>query len=462
VNGIGSINNQNDNGAAYNSESNAVNNLLLTDDRKLYIWSFASLVTSSAVRFPTMRVSTGAGQQVGFIYDSGAQFVRMNVNGSDFQVDQSYTQWYDTAFAIDANGRAYGGSMNGDSGGNAAQDMNAGAGAGWANFKYYAWNTAAMPGTNSTTVTSAYNSGSKSRAIENAATSNTGANFNPNRVQQPKMATYLDGATARVFMSYYDDINGQLRYRAGTVAGAADTPTFGGALINHDNVAGGSAPGFHTVASSASAFKPGQYSAIGITNDGLIAVMAWYDADARRLVYSWNNSPNTASAAQWQTNASYIDEEFTGWYVDLAVDSDNGIHIAYYNSSSGDLKYAYMPAYNATPEVVTVDSYLSTGTNISISVRQIGADQVPYISYYMGAYTSTSFSLRTAWRTNMASLLDGAELDRFTGNWEVMTVPSGNVPKDYRIGIGIKNNGSADAPILGYATATNLETAHLK
>jgi large repetitive protein len=463
VNGISSLNNQNDNGAAYNGESNTVNNLLLTDDRKLYIWNFSSLVTNSAIRFPSMRVSTGASQQVGFIYDSGAQFVRMNLNGSDFQVDRSFTQWYDTAFAIDANGRAYGGSMNGDSGGDAAQDMNGFNGVGgWANFKYYAWNTAASPGTNSNTNTSAYSSGTKARAIENAATNNTGANFNPNRVQQPKMTTYIDGATARVFMSYYDDISGQLRYRAGTVAGAADTPTFGGALINHDNVAGGSAPGFHTVASSANAFKPGQYSAIGITNDGLVAVMAWYDADARRLVYSWNNSPNTASAAQWQTNASYIDEEFTGWYVDLAVDSDNGIHIAYYNSSSGDLKYAYMSGYNAAPEIVTVDSYLSTGTNVSIAVRQIGANQVPYISYYMGAYTSTSFSLRTAWRTNMANLLNGAELDRFTGHWEVMTVPSGNIPKDYRIGIGIKNNGSADSPILGYATATNLETAHLK
>lgn len=461
VNGIGSINNLNNNEADYNKEGNDVNNILLNDDRKLYIWRFSTVVSSAAIRFPTMRVSTGPGQEVGFIYDSGAQFVRMNVNNSDFQVDQSFTQWYDTAFAIDSSGRAYGASMNGDSGGNADQDMNTG-GAGWANFKYYAWNTAGAPGTNNNTNTSAYNSGTKSRAIENAATSSAGANFNPNRVQQPKMATYLDGATARVYMSYFDDINRQVRYRAGTVSGAANTPTFGGALINHDNIPGGSAAGFHTVASAASLFKPGQYSAVGITNDGSIAVIAWYDADARRLVYSWNSNPNAASQAQWQVNARYIDGEFTGWYVDLVVDSDNGIHIAYYNSSSGDLKYAYLSSYNADPQVVTVDSFLSTGTNVSISARKVGLNQIPYISYYMGAYTSTNFSLRTAWRSDLSSLQDGAVNDRFTGAWEVMTIPTLNNPKDFRVGIGIKNNGIADAPLLGYATTSNLETAHLK
>jgi len=453
VNGVNSINNSNSNTSANNKEGNGINNEKLTDDRTLRIWKFDEIVNSSTVRYPNMSVSKGEDEAVGFVYDSGAQFVRMNIDGSDFQVDMSYTQWYDTAFAMDVSGRAYGASMNGDSGGDGSQDNGR-----YANFKYYAWNTSAKPGTNSTSNASAYESGSKSQAIENAYNDSI---FNSNRVLNPKMTTFMDGATQRVFMTYYDSSSNEIKYRAGTVTGSSNTPTFGGALVNHDNGTAGSAPNYQSVSSSTSTQKPGKFSDVAVFNDstkGLMAVMVWYDAITRSLIYSWNDDPTGASAAKWQANATVIDSNFAGWYADIEVDSDNGIHIAYYNSSDGSLKYAYKSTYNTAATTVTVDSFLSTGENLSLTVKKVDTKQVPYISYYMGSYSSTNYSVRTAWREDFTSLKDGVEFDKYTGAWEVMTIPTSNNPKKYNIGIGIKSG----VPILGYATDVNIETATIK
>jgi hypothetical protein len=312
--------------------------------------------------------------------------------------------------------------------------------------------------------------------IENA-NSNTAASpvFTANRVQSPKMATWVNGGTTNVYMTYYDAANDQLRYRWGTVSGTYPTPAFAGNLLNHNNAAGGSGTGSQVIADGTTANKVGQYSAVGIKNDGTVAVAAWYDATNRSLVYSYNTSPTTASQAQWQTNATVIDSNFAGWYVDLAVDAADGIHIAYYNASNGDLKYAYISAYNqaASAKVVTVDSWLSTGSRISIAVKSKVINSttyyVPYISSFMGAYTSTNFSTRVAWRTDndlvagQGAPSDGVTNDLFTGRWEVMTIPSNNVQKDYTIGVGFKTLGAAtNAPMLGYATNAGLETAQLK
>ena len=51
----------------------------------------------------------------------------------------------------------------------------------------------------------------------------------------------------------------------------------------------------------------------------------------------------------WQEKANYLDEQYTGWHVDLTVDDNGGIHIAYYNSAKGDLKYVYLSKYDAEP-----------------------------------------------------------------------------------------------------------------
>jgi hypothetical protein len=459
VNGIQADNNINNNSASlttssgttvyYNQEPNGTNNQLLTDDLDFWVWSFNTVVSSSTynIRYPTMHVSNAG--RIGFAYDWGAQEVHVNDNGTDTQIDGSFTQFYDTAFAYDqtaGTSHYYAIGVNGDSGATGSASWN-----NTANSGFYWW----AQGSQVADSTGAYTSGTYKAMIESDY---NGTVFNAERVQQPKVVVTGTAAPYNAYMTYYDSSQNQLTFRYGTVTNGT---TFGGALGNHPNTAPGSYAGYQTMATSATTYGVGLYSAVGVTSGG-VAVAAWYDQANQRLVYSYNTSPTTASGAQWQTNASVVDSSFAGWYVDMAVDAADGIHIAYYNSSSGDLKYAYLSSYSATPQVVTVDSFLSTGTDIGISVKQVGSNYVPYISYYMPTFTQTSYSVRTAWRTNFSSLQPGASSDQYTGNWEVMTVPTTSYPQDFRVGIGFKSS----SPVLGYSTKNGstytLETAQLQ
>ena len=474
----------------YNAEGNNLNNNKLTDDRKLFVWKFTDVVTDSAVRYPTMRVGKDSAQSVGFAYDSGAQAYKMYLSSNlstsaDFTSDYSFTQWYDTAVAVDRNGRIYGTSQNGDSGGSGGNQHYGG---NYANALFYAWNTKSSPGTNNDTVYSAYGDGSKKRAIEST---HNGTYFNGQRIRNPKLVT---GDNGDAYLVYYDSSNDQIRFRYGKVSGYQDSPSFSGALTNHDGSNSGSAAKYQVIAGGTSPSSPtaptgnstslggtnatrsGEYSAVGLstkTGAGYVsgtAVVAWYDASNQRLLFSYNTQPKSASSAnQWGQNTISIDSDFAGWYVDMIVDGNGGIHIAYYGASAGDLKYAYLEDYKDTnPKIVTVDSYLSVGSNISIDVLEntVGAEKkyIPYISYFMSAFTKTNSSVRVAWlNTTDYSKLDGAKKDQFTGDWEVMTVPTNQLPLDYTIGIGIKKNSSnKDSALLGYGTKNGLQTASLE
>ena len=231
-----------------------------------------------------------------------------------------------------------------------------------------------------------------------------------------------------------------------------------------------SATGYHTIADKNTTKKGGEYAAVGIVpsadgTNGYVAVVAWYDASVRKVYYSYNTDPDTVSDTVWQTNAKELDTNaYTGWHVDLAVDDDGGIHIAYYNSAKGDLKYVYLSSYNATPsDPVTVDSYLSVGTNISVNVRKESGKNVPYIYYYNASSNQTPNSIKVAWRNDMATLRDGAINDKFTGAWESMTIPTTNIPVDATVCGGVPTGGTyANTVVLGYMTDTRYEKAVIK
>ncbi|QTQ13582.1 hypothetical protein HRQ91_03415 [Treponema parvum] len=487
---------------SYNAEGNVINNKLLTDDRELRVWKFNDIVNDSAVRYPTMRVGKDTDQTLGFVYDSGADEVKMYYGGFSFRIDKSFTQWYDTACAVDNYGRIYGSALNADSGGGSGANQ-AYYGSGYANNGFYAWNTKnvpgriyangsyANPGVGTGSSRHAYSSGKKKVCIENTY---NGSVFNASRVMNPKISADYYSSTGHVYMTYYDSTTDQVKFRYGEVSGNPNDQnaqlSFTGALANHNNTNFGSGQGYHVVAgfgatgtynigtvSTDNTARAGEYSAVGVSNtteNGLTsgtAIVAWYDSSSQSLLMSHNTSPDTAtSQSQWGSNTILVDSDFSGWYVDMAVDAKGGIHIAYYGASAGDLKYAYLSDYrDTTPEVVKVDSYLSVGTNISIDVmeKDIGGTTyyVPYISYFISAFTKTSFSVRTAWLSKLgeSSVPTGVTNDFFTGSWEVMTVPTSEIPLDYSVGIGIKKNTSnVNSALLGYGTKKGLQTASLE
>ena len=557
VNSVVTLNNKTLKTVEYNQEPNGINNDILTDARKLTVWSFSNIVNDTTVRYPTMRVGKDTNQTVGFVYDSGATDVMMYQEGNKFLIDKSFTQWFDTAVAVDQQGRMYGGSMNGDSGSKGNQSMVSGVNPGYGNYGFYAWNSKDYAGqitvrpdsgeqdeylTNPGHGRQVYSSGTKKVCIENAY---NGSLFNANRVKNQKIvatSATTANATGYVYTVYYDSSYDQVRFRYGTVSGTTNSNnqlTFGGGLTNHGNTNNGSGTGYQVIAGTGArgtntidggtavdnTSRAGEYVAVGVIPKAKItnatedaAVVAWYDATNTRLLYSYNTTPsvlyttntwrnvkneenantiyytNTSLTThptnytgnnatvykpnnQWGENTKIIDSDFAGWYVDMVVDPDGGIHIAYYGASDGDLKYAYLPSYNADPQVCKVDSYLSVGTNISIEVPTAKetvykADgttttrYVPRISYFMSAFTKTKYSIRTASLYKLGAndvIADGVNNDKFTGNWEVMTIPTEQIPLDYTIGVGLKKNESnTDSTLLGYGTKSGLQTAALQ
>jgi hypothetical protein len=486
VNGVSSINNLNGTINSWNMEANNVNNNTLNDHRTLDIWRITSVLSDATVRYPTMQIassSTAANQFVGWAYDEGENYYYMTRTSDHTNkiFESNPTQYYDTSFAFDEQGNTFG---EGNSG-----DITAGGGQidYWSSASFFYLNPSTGGTVNSTDMQNGYEpvAGYKARIV-GLSSDGTVANTNSNRVQNPDMIAALttpgSGRSAsnpdNIYLVYYDAVLNSIMLRTGTVTSA---PTSTGALAEKstsDTVvstpegntgfgAYGDTAGAVTIASSTTTAKSGQYSAIAldpVSRTTLAAV--WYDSTAQTLWYSYNTAP-TSNTAQWQANAIAIDTKFAGWYCDVTIDGSGAVHIAYYRSSSGDLCYAYLPSITSTsPNVVTVDSYLSVGQYLKIGTLQNASSQyVPYISYYASSYASTSDSVKIAWRYNMSSMQSGAVNDLFTNAWEVMTLPLANVPKAYKVSLGFKSfSGSATnlVPVLGYSTNAGVEYSYMK
>jgi len=181
-------------------------------------------------------------------------------------------------------------------------------------------------------------------------------------------------------------------------------------------------------------------------------VIVWYDTMSRQLMLSYNNTPNTYTenftggnwSNTWVTNTRVIDSN-GGQHVKMAIDSDGGIHLAYYNTNAGDLKYTYLAGPESTnpAHTVVVDSFLAVGARCTIDVAKDGAVQVPHISYQMNALSGTPAAAKYATRvtytgTSMLPVPAGTDAsDRFTGDWEISTVPTNRTPIDDQINVGV-------------------------
>jgi hypothetical protein len=444
VSGVPSINNLNANGLAHNQEPNNVNNNNLTDDRYLDVWGFANgPAGTSTATYPLMRVNPSTDEQV-FSYALTSHFYVGTT-----QYERAFNNYTWNTLAFDSSGGVYAASSN-----------------------------ASRPGEaiNSAARASFYTRGrtSNDNTSENTTLQNTKRQFESNydgtlhntfRVQNLDLAVTGAGTNANralVHLVYYDENQRQVKFRYGSIGTTATTINPCTLGYNQGdtftNSAPGSAPDYHVVADSATS---GPYVAVDVVPAGQpgagTAVVAWYDTTSQSLKISYNTNPSGATQAQWAANARSVDSGFAGQFVDLAIDVAGGIHLAYYSSAAGDLKYAYFSDYqDATPDIVVVDSFLSVGSNLMIQAYDDGTNIIPYISYYFGSFVDTRHSLRLAWRNFAAGPLgDGTSLDRFTGKWEVSSIPVANVPKNYVVSVGMLSTG---VPVLGFATSANLET----
>jgi len=191
---------------------------------------------------------------------------------------------------------------------------------------------------------------------------------------------------------------------------------------------------------------------------------------------SYNATPNTYTenyasgkwSNTWVTNTRVIDSN-GGQHVKMAIDSDGGIHLAYYNTNAGDLKYTYLAGPESTnpAHTVVVDSFLAVGARCTIDVAKVGTVQVPHISYQMNALSGTPAAAKYAYRVaytdnNMLPVPAGTDSgDRYTGSWEITSIPTDNTPIDDQINVGVHKvwNGEGRGVQLAIPGGTDVSVA---
>ncbi|MBB5227277.1 hypothetical protein [Treponema ruminis] len=454
----------------YNRQPNGDNNNLLTDDIWFDIWEFdneAAKPTSFHITDAVMKINP-RNNMIGFAFANGQFLYCMpNWNTSYTTWQSSFEQYRSVGLAYDSAGYSYGVASGGDNNTHQADLFN---------FMTSKFGVGTSSGKTGST------GGDKSLRVESIGQmydDGDGVKENPgtdelyvdkDRIQSPSIATSRPGTgTTNIYLAYYDNINDELRFRSGSLG---DPNTEGGTrgktnigtitdsfTGNELNIGSSGAKdynyGFYDPSKAQIvANKSGQgllgsagnYVSIGVvkkinqngqtTNDDVI-VMVWYDQWHRKLCFAYNDTPLTertgVSMAGWTKGPDILD--VGGTYCNLAVDADNGIHIAAYSES--DLKYAYLSNYkDGTPDVCTVDSYDIVGTNLTIDVAKTGSQNIPYIGYYATSQCLPKYAYLVS-----DSIQSGSDsVDCFTGKWEITYLPSDtstrSVPEE-RINVGV-------------------------
>ncbi len=478
VDGVPSGNNINDNDEVYNKEDSDVHQAL-SDDRYISVWNITrpwrTITPADHAVYPSMVMD---GDDPHFVYVNNSEGFGQAFYLDDTENNYVVTNWDLFTFtAVDLNTDGEHAALvdvnvvNGNFG-----DSNAGNYGGiFTNFFY---DSTAPPYTDLSNSDFTYDFIDNGLWLENLVDTTvpvTSAVLN--RYLYPDLAVSGNSASTDVFYSVYDNLEQRLIFRHFLVGTSDAIDDSSGGMLNdtgsstelYTNVeqqdrggawpdysgdnrfasAGSAQPGATPPGAQYVSSSSGSFSAVGATSDGSTAVLAYLDTTGSgQLVFSYNETPDNSGT--WSipiTIESFINAE----YIDLKVDSSNHIHLAYYDSYNGDVKYAYIPAYNsaaADVDVYTIDSYLIVGSKLTIDVSSAG---VPYI-----AYKGLGNSARVAWNTGAEG--PGVTSDVFTGNWEIQTVP--NLIQDTdsnRFNMGVD---SAGLPVVGY-TADGLEYVRL-
>ena len=512
---------------AYNRQPNGINNNMLTDDLAIDVWQFkdAARPVNGGAEYVTMKINPKTGVP-GFSYANSVLYFNMpayngdngenswgadnaTVSGSQYSqipVGMNYGGFSHNSFCFDDYGYSYGAAMCTDT-----QDKDSSA-----YLQFFSRETP-IPYDKYGQDMNYGNCANASRIdMSTMDLSGNGSNYqtNINRIQSISMDTsYSGGANAPstttpvyVYMSYFDDITKQVRFRWGTVGDASDNIdgkynskstdnsfTRVGNSYGLDDVINSKYTGYaqdgkstgicrenaktdtdsyirysyennsgvpvqviaqSTVQSTgtvrgaykqSTTYKAGKYVAMGIVDKKTTspkAVVFW--SDGLKLYMAYNENPTTTKV--W---TSKIVDNNGGLNVKCAVDSVGGIHVAYYTTNGGNLKYAYLSSYRATPSICVVDANGAVGTKCTIDVvKNDSGKQVPYISYQLIGGVAT-YNAKVAYRTDFSqdNFAGADEKDFYTGKWEISVVPTSSLLKDDTINIGLwrDSDGTAKA-----------------
>lgn len=473
---VQSINNSNKN-SDYNVQP-TVNNDSLTDDISLDVYEIKGVAEALNKKLldPHMKLSptdsVGPQGAIGFSFGNGSS--HFNMPGKPNNISDVYSQtpfdmgwdiFPSNNFTWDSKGNTFGlascEDRNFDYPGALALYVNE---AGRRVDEQHPWDAFGDPNYSGDGVNAADLGMNKNRIEQEKVQLKTGGPviLDGNRFISPELATSVESDTTHIYSVYYDVVAQQMRYRYGTYDNTItatetyhtglSTPslkdvgaTRGNSITgNADSaesdiqvIASNGIPGGKARYSSSSTYKPGEFLSIGVTKkiSGITdtVIVTWLDTSTNTLIISYNESPQSLTGT-WVSRELMGATGGGGSYVNMAIDSDGGLHIVY-QTSTNELRYVFLSDYKAVPEVAIIDKI---GSNCTIDVAFDGSNQIPYISYY----TSGIAPLKVAYRNNFTSIKDAIRYDGnanavYTGHWEVTSLPTVNVPSMNRVSIGL-------------------------
>lgn len=485
----------------YNRLPNGQNNNILNDNLKFDVWDFKTAVTpeGDSAEFVHMKVGPYMANndeksgRIGFSFKNGVGYFNMpgyayNDSSesklySHTKLGSAYQGFTYNTFAFDKNGETYGVALNSDTSG---KDGMGG------NLQFFSRAEAYSYGDYHDLNFNYYNN-TNARRIENIfAYKDSKLKSDQKRTQSLSMATYTDSADKTyVYNAYYDHLLGQITFRVGSVTGKGygNANNIGLGLqdligsvaffdnnsdygkIGYDNsmykvrtstdssykgnVTG--EPAYKYVSKISGITGTAGYVSVGVlqSSDPGRAVIVWYDEGNRSLKMASVSLSEIKSGINGNTWTATTISTKGGQYVQMAIDSENGIHLAYMSNSGADLYYAYIPynsssitiPYNSSSITeILVDSKNDVGDNCSIDVGREEDDEsspwIPIISYKSNEGTKTKIAYPVDFDKNKKPKAGATSGGFFTGNWSVSMLPTENKSTNDQINVGLNKDWS--------------------
>ena len=475
----------------YNRLSNGQNNNILNDNLKFDVWDFKTAVTpeGDSAEFVHMKVGPYMANndeksgRIGFSFKNGVGYFNMpgyayNDSSesklySHTKLGSAYQGFTYNTFAFDKNGETYGVALNSDTSG---RDGMGG------NLQFFSRAEAYSYGDYHDLNFNYYNN-TNARRIENIfAYKDSKLKSDQKRTQSLSMATYTDSADKTyVYNAYYDHLLGQITFRVGSVTGKGykNANNIGLGLqdligsvafldsnsdygkIGYDNsmykvrtstdssyegnVTG--EPAYKYVSKISGITGTAGYVSVGVlqSSDPGRAVIVWYDEGNRSLKMASVSLSEIKSGINGNAWTATTISTKGGQYVQMAIDSKDGIHLAYMSNSGADLYYAYMPSYDSSSITeILVDSKNDVGDNCSIDVgrEDESSPWIPIISYKSNEGTKTKIAYPVAFDDNGKPKAGATSGGFFTGNWAVSMLPTKNKSTNDQINVGLNKDWS--------------------
>ncbi len=438
-------------------------NIWITSPGEYYITTGTSLPTKGKESVLSCKESYG--------YNDSSEHILY----SHTKLGSAYQGFTYNTFAFDKNGETYGAALNSDTSG---KDGMGG------NLQFFSRSEAYSYGDYHDLNFNYYNN-TNARRIENIfAYKDSKLKSDQKRTQSLSMATYTDSSEKTyVYNAYYDHLLGQITFRVGSVNGKGygnsndiglglqdligsisfnqpggndsdegkigyDDSTYKVRTSTDSSYKGNvsAEPAYKYVSKISGVTGTAGYVAVGAlqSSDAGRAVIVWYDEGNRTLKMTSVSLSEILSGINGKSWSAKTISTKGGQYVQIAIDSEDGIHLAYMSNSGADLYYAYMPSYDSsTVTEILVDSKNDVGDNCSIDVgrEDESSPWIPVITYKSNEGTKTKIAYPVVFENGKPK--DGATSGGFfTGNWSVSMLPTENKSTNDQISVGLNKDWS--------------------